>query len=91
MTENDPEDSGAPSGDAESAEREIARAAGDHRRMAIDNDTGIARPSYDQYAVNDPDSIDKLAQERAREAEISACEQDGREKDSGQEGGPEAA
>lgn len=44
----------------------IRREAQDRRRMAIDNDAGSARPSYDQYALNDPESIDKPAQQRAR-------------------------
>ena len=89
MTESDPEDGSAPLGDAEPAEGEIAREAGDHRRMAIDNDTGIARPSYDQYALNDPDSTDKPAQVREREAQVAAL--DKQEKDAAQETGSDKA
>lgn len=87
MTESDPEDGSAPLGDAESAEVEIAREAGDHRRLAIDNDTGIPRPSYDQYALNDPGSTDTPAQVREREAEVAAL--DKQEKDAAQEAGPD--
>lgn len=33
-----------------------------HPRMAIDNPAGDPRPQYDQYALNDPDSLDKQAE-----------------------------
>ena len=79
MIDSDPEVSrnagsadAAPRGADEASDaRTIAVEAADRERMAIDNDTGIARPRYNQYAVNDPESIDKLAQQRAREREIA--------------------
>ena len=47
-----------PREDAARAEAEKRQPANDDK-MAITNETGIARPEYDQYAVNDPQSLDR--------------------------------
>ena len=44
--------------DAAQVERAQAEPA-DPERMAIDNPAGAARPAYDQYKLNDPQSLDK--------------------------------
>lgn len=40
---------------AQAEQRELA----DKGEMAIDNPAGDPRPEYDQYALNDPEAIDK--------------------------------
>ena len=68
-----------PREDAARAEAERRAPSGDDQpadddRMAIENDTGIARPEYDQYALNDPQSLDKDGRGRGDERVTRAAD-----------------
>lgn len=54
-------------------QREGAKAVADRDEMAIDNPAGDPRPEYDQYALNDPEAIDKRD---ARNVEAAEGEDD---------------
>ena len=58
-----------PREDTARAEAEQRQPANDDK-MAIENDTGIPRPEYDQYKVNDPQSLDKEGRGRNGEEKV---------------------